>query len=251
MSDPDPFFGDLEKCRGFLLQCGLVFQQRPVSFSSDLAKINYVVGLFHGRALAWAKAMSAQEDFSRITYKVFVERIKIVFDHPNYSGDASNKLLNLRQGNRSVADYSVDFWTLAAEAEWNEAALKAVFTRGLSHHLKDELAAHEVPSDLPAFVALTISIDNRLRERQWEKTTLVSRAATPAKPTPLLPARAATQSDQSQIRPAEDEPMNLGRAKLSPEERLCRIRAGECLYCGQPGHYVINCPVRPKGGACQ
>jgi len=28
--DPEPFYGDLEKCRGFLLQCGLIFHQRPL-----------------------------------------------------------------------------------------------------------------------------------------------------------------------------------------------------------------------------
>lgn len=37
---------------GFLLQCGLVFQQRPVSNPVDLVKIEYVISLFRGRALA-------------------------------------------------------------------------------------------------------------------------------------------------------------------------------------------------------
>ena len=78
VSDPDPFFGDLDKCRGFLLQCGLVFQQRPVSFSSDVAKLNYVIGLLRGRALAWAEAVSAVEDFSRMSYSDFVMRVNSV-----------------------------------------------------------------------------------------------------------------------------------------------------------------------------
>ncbi len=42
--------------------------------------------------------------------------------------------------------------------------------------------------------------------------------------------------------------MQLGRARLSSEERLRRIRAGECLYCGKPGHFVSTCPVHPNGG---
>lgn len=33
--DPESFFGDLDLCRGFLVQCGLVFRQRPLSFSTD------------------------------------------------------------------------------------------------------------------------------------------------------------------------------------------------------------------------
>lgn len=47
----------------FLLQCGLVFQQRPISFSSDSAEINYMIRLFSGRALAWAGALGAEQDF--------------------------------------------------------------------------------------------------------------------------------------------------------------------------------------------
>ena len=250
VSDPDPFSGDLEKCRGFLLQCGLVFLQRPLSFSTDSAKINYSIGLFRGRALAWAEALSTDGGFFRMTYDDFVTRLRTVFDHPNSAGNASNQLLKLRQGNRSVADYSVDFWTLAAEAQWNDAALRAAFTEGLSDKLKDELAARDVPSDLSALVSLSIMIDNRLCEGQRERTSRGQLAAPPARLF-LPPVRRAFQSDQPPAHPAEEEPMLLGRAKLTAEERLRRIRAGECLYCGKSGHYVNTCPSRPKGGAHQ
>lgn len=33
-----------------------------------------------------------------------------------------------------------------------------------------------------------------------------------------------------------EEPMQLGRVRLTPEERQLRLRAGECLYCSQAGH---------------
>ncbi|KAF7645474.1 hypothetical protein LDENG_00203960, partial [Lucifuga dentata] len=36
--DPEPFMGELSKCRGFLLQCSLVFNQRPLTFPSDQSK---------------------------------------------------------------------------------------------------------------------------------------------------------------------------------------------------------------------
>ncbi|KAK2885165.1 hypothetical protein Q8A73_021639 [Channa argus] len=35
---PEPFSGDLDKCRGFLLQCRLVFAQQPQTYASDAAK---------------------------------------------------------------------------------------------------------------------------------------------------------------------------------------------------------------------
>ncbi|KAF7641247.1 hypothetical protein LDENG_00287690, partial [Lucifuga dentata] len=38
--------------------------------------------------------------------------------------------------------------------------------------------------------------------------------------------------------------MQLGRARLTPAERLCRMKAGDCLYCGQHGHVLATCPRR-------
>lgn len=55
MCDPEPFDRDIDKCRGFLLQCRLVFSQHPRMFPSDAAKINYVIGLLQGRVLVWAQ----------------------------------------------------------------------------------------------------------------------------------------------------------------------------------------------------
>lgn len=56
--DPEPFYVDLNQCRGFLLQCQLVFSQRSRLFASDEAKINYIIGLLQGKG-AWAQASSS------------------------------------------------------------------------------------------------------------------------------------------------------------------------------------------------
>ena len=39
--------------------------------------------------------------------------------------------------------------------------------------------------------------------------------------------------------------MDLGtstRRKLSPEELNQRVKEDLCRYCGEPGHYIKNCP---------
>lgn len=43
--DSEPFDGNLGQCRGFLLQCRVIFSQRLHLFASDEAKINYIIGL--------------------------------------------------------------------------------------------------------------------------------------------------------------------------------------------------------------
>ena len=103
-------------------------------FSSDASKTCYVLGLLRGRALAWAEATSSHEDFCSLPFAVFKGKLSIVLDYPNYGGNAAAHLLKLKQGTRSVADYTVEFWTLAADANWDDAAVRAVCT-GHIHRL--------------------------------------------------------------------------------------------------------------------
>lgn len=53
-----------------------------------------------------------------------------------------------------MAAYAVEFETLAFDAGWNEAALRAAFVRGLSEPMKAELASRDAPPDLQSLVAL-------------------------------------------------------------------------------------------------
>lgn len=62
--------------------------------------------LWHGRRLFFSS-----QPVGTWSYETFVSKMKAVFDHPDYHGNAFNRLLSLRQGKGSVADYSVDFWT--------------------------------------------------------------------------------------------------------------------------------------------
>lgn len=108
--NPEPFEGDLDKCRGFLLQCRLVFLQRSRLFVSDEAKINYVIGLLRGRVLACAGATSAHTTCTHLyTLEIdqFVKRLKHIFDQPNHSGCTSDQLFTLQQGNRM--EYTIAF----------------------------------------------------------------------------------------------------------------------------------------------
>lgn len=62
----------------------------------------------------------------------------------------------------SVAQFSIEFWILAAESEWNEVASKSAFIKGLSEEIKDQLATQDEPDSLESLISLSI----RTRETQ-------------------------------------------------------------------------------------
>lgn len=52
---PKHFGRDLGKCKGFLLQCSLVFEQQSQIFASVCATVSYMTGQLKGKALDWLK----------------------------------------------------------------------------------------------------------------------------------------------------------------------------------------------------
>ncbi|KAI3356972.1 hypothetical protein L3Q82_003607 [Scortum barcoo] len=174
------YAGDLGSCSRFLFQCSIVFVQQPSSYSSDNAKIGYVVNLLRGKASDWATALWQANSPVLQSFDSFIAEMKKVFDHPVQGQEAVKRLLDLRQGSQSVAAYSVDFRILAAASGWDSLALKGIFYKGLAEKIKDELSLRDEPDSLDSLISLAIRIDNRLRERQRERGTLMPKLAQPA-----------------------------------------------------------------------
>lgn len=74
-----------------------------------------------------------------------------------------NFLVGLLRG--KVAEYAVEFWTLAINAGWNKLGLEGAFRLGLSGPVRDALALRPQPRDLNTLVAAAIKLDNHLREQ--------------------------------------------------------------------------------------
>ena len=86
-------------------------------------------------------------------YFAFIKEMRRVFDHPVRGKEASQRLLHLRQGSRSVASFAVEFRTLAAESGWNKEALQGVFLNVLSDDIKDQLTSQEESAGLDELIA--------------------------------------------------------------------------------------------------
>lgn len=67
-----------------------------------------------------------------------------------------------------MAEYAVEFGTLAAEAAWNEPANISAFHRGLAGPVHAALVGGLRPKDLDELIDYAIKIDNHQCERRRE-----------------------------------------------------------------------------------
>lgn len=165
-----------------------------------------------------------------------------VFDHTSPGRESVRALMRLRQETRGVADYTIEFRTLAADSGWN---LLPCVTLTSMDSLKDQLAPLDLPDGLDSLIALSIKINKRFIEREGERalsatipllarggSCLLGLSLLRVQPVPHLPIFPAPSA-------AVEEPMQLGRTKLTPEERQRRFKEGRCFYCGQTGHLLV------------
>lgn len=155
-----------------------------------------------------------------------------VFDRSARGEEVSRILSTLRQGRRSVVDYSIEFRTLSTTCGWNEPALVARFLEGLSSSIRDEVIARELPTRLDPLNELAIRVERRFDLRRRSRGVDFS-------------AYSATSSiSPSQITHPESEPIQLGGLRISAKERERRITHRLCIYCGAASHFVSTCPVK-------
>lgn len=127
-----------------------------------------------------------------------------------------------------------------------------IFLKGLSDQIQDLLVPLDLPSDLDSLITLAIRTDNRLQERQRSRTASsagrhqgCSAVTNPSRrSSSYLPSPIPKRKDSSE---EVEEPMQLGRAKLSTEERHRCLEEGRCFYCGQQGHLLAAFPAKRAG----
>lgn len=241
LSSPERFSGDSGDCRSFLTQCELHFEFQTSAFPSDRSKIAYLISYLSGRAKAWATSEWDRKSAVCNSFPLFVKTFTQIFQTVAPGREAAKALVAMRQGRRSVTDYAIKFRTLAADSGWNQPALVDAFFNGLSERVKDHLTPLDLPCELDALISLASKIDKRLLQRDAMRnrpsllrpTAPFFRGFSPPQPSPLVSSPVDAE-----------EPMQIGRAELTPEERLRRRNEGRCIYCGQLGHFLANCPVR-------
>ncbi len=231
---PEVYAGDPNLCRAFLTKRSLFFSLQPLTFTTEASKMALVLTLLSGKAALWGTAVWENCHPCCSSFRSLSQEMRRVFDRALVGREAARMLADLRQGEQSVSDYSIQFRTLAAECEWNERVQWDMFLNGLADHIQREIDVVELPPGLDELVDLALRVDARLQQRDLRGR----RKLTPGYP--------FLNTGDTVSHSSVDKPMEVGRARLSREERDRRRMRGLCLYCGAAGHFLVSCPVKDQ-----
>lgn len=250
LSPPEKFSGESGECSSFLVSCDMHFEYLPSAFSTERSKVAFMVSHLTGRARAWATAEWSSDSAICGSVEEFQQALRRTFNPTSSDREKARELSNINQNKDTVGDYAIRFRTLAADSGWNTMALCDIFFKGLSAQIREQLVPLNLPSDLNSLITLAIRTDNRLRElhrsqntptpagsRHWSRATATTPSGQSSSGLPV-PAPHRTMTTDT------EEPMQLGRTRLSPEERRRRLQEGRCFYCGQQGHLLASCPAK-------
>jgi hypothetical protein len=263
--EPDTFDGTTpRKLRDFLISCNLHFRNRAETFSSDEKKIIFILSYLKGSALSWFEPGLNDPTNSAHwiwDYEAFLAELESNFGPHDPIGDAEKALSDLAMKKTArITKYNVDFWELASRVEWNEAALRERYFRGLPLRLRIEVLRGGKPDKLADLRLKAQDADN-IYWMQEEETRVETKNTSSTGNSGKKDSK-GTQSSSNQSKTTsqynsnststsknttKDKPKNsiaekLGKdGKLTGEERERRMKEGLCLYCGEKGHMSKDC----------
>ena len=236
VSLPLKYDGNKSEFRSFVSQVKLIFQLQPLRFSTDFLKTGFIGTLLIGPAAAWFASLFENGSESLKNIDQFLKEFSENFGDLDRATVAANKLHNLRQGCQSASTYAAQFRLLSCDLNWCDEVLIDLFRRGLRDEVKDLLLTLPFPKTLNEAISSAVKCDNRLLERRMEKSRqgwTTRNANTPVQQGPV-----PMEVDVAKERTKHMSP-------LTNEERERRRRENLCLYCGEVGHFLKNCPRRP------
>src|SRR5204863_1328734 len=251
--NPPEFSGKVSEFRNFMAQCTLTFHMCPNTYVTDEQKVLFIISLFRGSALTWARDIPEQPDHHlRLDYSAFKKALSNLYLDRNLKAASEDKLSRLCQ-TKSAAAYDAEFQSTVAPLGLNDDAECLFFYLGLKPEIKDDLATVGRATTLTALIDQVVGIDQRKYQRRLEeKKSNPSSSSTPSgsrdssrdsKSKPQNPASANLVSQSNSSNSAKPH------GPLTDAEKARRKQKGLCVYCADPTHVWANCPRRLANAA--
>ncbi|QRW26438.1 Retrotransposable element Tf2 protein [Rhizoctonia solani] len=205
-------------------------------FPSDLEVLSFLLMNMEEAAGAWAHPHLDQLGSHRAliqTVDEFKNKFLAAFGNPDATRAAEQKITSLTQTS-TCAKYITKFRTLQMELDWNNAALRGQFARGLHWEVQRQIATRErQPQILRELQDAALIIDNALCK---EQASHPQQGSKPGK-TSSTPNQGASTGQQA----TKTGPLSSNPNYVLEEERNRRCTEGLCVKCGKAGHKFAKC----------
>ncbi|QRW22949.1 Retrotransposable element Tf2 protein [Rhizoctonia solani] len=204
-------------------------------FPTDQEVLSFLLMNMKDTAGAWAHPHLDQLGSHRAiiqTVEDFRREFLAAFGNPDATRAAERQITHLTQTG-TCAEYITKFRTIAMDLDWNNAALRGQFARGLHWEVSRLIATRERrPTTLLELQNAALVIDNALHEERASHPPKGSKSGTSS-----TPNRGASTGQQA-TRPGR---LSSDPNFVSEEEQNRRRAEGLCIKCGKAGHKFAEC----------
>lgn len=189
-------------------------------------------------------------------WETFVDVFLKRWDSPSEKQEAIEALYVLNMEKDTAADYTAKFKEIAARTGFSDDDLKYRYHMGLTHKLKDVLAASDKKQGtIDELMATACEIDQRMRQNKIEQAIKEGRPL-PRGHNSIVDAyfgkkeRASAAPDPDAM---DIDVMNIAAAILTPEQRKKwnETMKGRCFACTSNKHQSKDCAVRKEKKKCE
>ncbi len=204
----------------------------PVLMANHEFRLAYFGSKLRAAPQDWFSNLEELHDETLESWNSLCAAFKLQFSLTRSQWQTRFEMHEISQGQRSVADYTNHFRSLANKLpKYGEEALLTQYLFGLNRSVQSHLGSLPlIPEVLSELIAVCIEFGGRIPISNLNSLPVASsnRVVERFKPTSPL----------SRKRP------NSG--PLSPSERKYRTDHNLCIYCGDPNHFVADCPNKTK-----
>ena len=255
LNKPSPFTGDRTKITTFLQECKMYLAVNGDVYSSDDKKIVFVLSFMNDKeALRWKELYvdgiedKATGNLIFPTYAQFLIDVNDAFRTYDRTQDAMNKLIALKQGNRTAEELITEFRLLAGQAGLDTTTasdhihLIGLFRNALTPQLARRILFREVvPKTINDWCAKAIQFDTNYR------MAMAITGRTTAKTTTRQGNYQGRSWFQKKEQDKKDPDAMDVDGMMTQEKRNALLRKGACFNCEDYGHLAKDCPEKRRG----